>query len=72
MYRVIPIVAALFLLTPRSARADAFDHYINPILAKVPQAKGVKQVLNLVTPCMTRPPVSSSGEKTRNGSHCEV
>jgi hypothetical protein len=47
MYRVIPIVAALFLLTPRSARADAFDHYINPILAKVPQAKGVKQVKQL-------------------------
>lgn len=35
-----------WLLTP-SARADAFDRYTNPILAKVPEAKGVKEVKQL-------------------------
>lgn len=35
----------LFLVSP--AQADAFDHYINPILAKAPEAKGVKEVKQL-------------------------
>jgi hypothetical protein len=42
---------ALLLCLSVSARADAFDYYTNPILAKVPGADGVKEVKQL-TPAL--------------------
>ena len=36
-----PLAALLALLTPAVLRADAFDNYTNPVLAKVPRADGV-------------------------------
>jgi hypothetical protein len=35
------------LLTPAAARADAFDHYTNTLLVKIPKADGVQQVKEL-------------------------
>jgi hypothetical protein len=50
MYRAaLPLAALAALLAPQALHADAFDHYTNPILAKVPQAKGVLK-LQQVTP----------------------
>jgi hypothetical protein len=54
-----PLMHSLFLfitlvvsaLTPTVLRADAFDQYTNPILAKVPEAKGVKELKQL-TPAL--------------------
>jgi hemolysin type calcium-binding protein len=42
-------VASLFLLAllANSARADVFDRYINPILAKAPEGPGVKEIKKL-------------------------
>jgi hypothetical protein len=37
----VPLAALLALLAPRALRADAFDNYTNPILAKVAGAPGV-------------------------------
>lgn len=48
-HRLLAVVAILFL--PALLRADAFDNYINPILAKVSEAKGVEKVTKL-TPAM--------------------
>ncbi len=48
MYRCLPILTALlWLAVPQSVRADAFDHYVNPILAKVPDAAGVQELKQL-------------------------
>lgn len=38
---------ALLTLLPALARADAFDNYTNPVLAKVPGAAGVQEVKQL-------------------------
>jgi hypothetical protein len=48
MRRSLPILAGLLLgVSAPPVHADAFDHYINPILAKVAEAKGVKEVKRL-------------------------
>src|SRR5262249_29530985 len=46
---VLPFLLSLFLCASvlSSARADAFDNYTNPILAKVPGAAGVQEVKKL-------------------------
>jgi hypothetical protein len=44
--RIFLLVLAL-LTVPRSARADAFDNYINKVLTKVPDAVGVKEMKRL-------------------------
>lgn len=43
-------VLALLISTPLT-RADSFDNYINPILAKAPEAKGVQEIKQL-TPAL--------------------
>ena len=47
--------SALFaaLLAAGAARADDFDHYTNPVLAKAPGAKGVREIKQL-TPDLVR------------------
>jgi hypothetical protein len=48
MLRLLPFLAGLvYGLSPTAARADAFDNYINPILAKVPAAAGAKEIKQL-------------------------
>jgi hypothetical protein len=47
MPRVLAAAVILFLSAPRNLRADAFDHYINDVLVKVPTAPGVKRVKQL-------------------------
>jgi hypothetical protein len=48
MSRYLPILAiSLALAAPPTLRADAFDHYINPILAKVPSADGTRELKQL-------------------------
>jgi len=42
---ILPIVC--MLLAPVASRADAFDNYTLPILTKVPEAAGVKQLTEL-------------------------
>src|SRR5262249_40594956 len=49
--RLVPVFALALFLVSRTARADSFDHYTNAILAKVPAAKGTKNVKQL-TPTM--------------------
>jgi hypothetical protein len=49
--RLIVLLAASVVALPRTARADAFDDYTNPILRKVPAAEGVKEVKQL-TPAL--------------------
>ncbi|MFN4259888.1 MAG: hypothetical protein ACK4RK_11360 [Gemmataceae bacterium] len=45
MLRCLPLL--LILAAPVAARADAFDNYINPVLAKVPGAAGVQEIKQL-------------------------
>lgn len=45
------LAAALLILLPTIARADAFDNYTNPILAKIPDAKDAEKIARL-TPAM--------------------
>jgi hypothetical protein len=48
----LPTAALLALLVPSPAlRADAFDHYTNPVLSKAPGAEGVKEIKQL-TPAL--------------------
>src|SRR5262249_36260162 len=48
MHRIAPIlVTLLFLVSEQSARTDAFDNYINPILMKAPAADGAKELKQL-------------------------
>jgi hypothetical protein len=48
MRRLLLVAVFLgFLLAPSAVRADAFDHYTNDILVKVPKAEGTKQVKEL-------------------------
>jgi hypothetical protein len=58
MNRKVAFLVLLVTLSPchlvtlsSSARADAFDYYTNPVLAKVPGADGVKEVTRL-TPAL--------------------
>lgn len=52
MNRLFPLALILFLMTAAPAlRADAFDHYTNPILAKAPMADGVQEIKQL-TPAL--------------------
>ncbi len=44
-------ISVLFFFMPAFVRADAFDNYTNPILAKVPAAKAVQKITKL-TPAM--------------------
>jgi hypothetical protein len=41
------LLIPVFLVAPSSLRADAFDHYINPILARLPGSAGVEEVKQL-------------------------
>jgi hypothetical protein len=43
------LVAVSLVTGPQAVRADAFDNYINPILAKVPDAAGVKELKKITT-----------------------
>ncbi len=47
MTRLTILVAGLVFLSPASARADVFDRYTNPILAKATEADGVKEIAKL-------------------------
>jgi len=51
MPRCVPFLAVLVLAAPQQLRADAFDHYVNPVLTKVPKADGVKELKQL-TPAL--------------------
>jgi len=44
----------LFVLAPALARADAFDHYFNNILAKISEVKTVEKVTKLTPALMVR------------------
>jgi hypothetical protein len=48
---LLAVAACVPAVGAPSARADAFDYYTNPILAKVPSADGVKEVSKL-TPAL--------------------
>ncbi|MBY0522158.1 MAG: hypothetical protein K2R98_02095 [Gemmataceae bacterium] len=48
MFRWSLVVTMLFAL-PAALRADAFDYYTNSVLAKVPEAKDVKELKQLTT-----------------------
>ena len=51
MRRCLLLAACILAAVPGSLRADAFDHYTNPILVKVPTAAGVKELKQL-TPAL--------------------
>jgi hypothetical protein len=44
----------LFVLAPARTRADAFDHYFNKTLAKIPEAKTVEKVIKLTPALMVQ------------------
>jgi hypothetical protein len=46
------IALSLIAITPATVRADAFDNYINPILAKAPQSKDVQKITKLTATTM--------------------
>lgn len=50
--RPLPAVCAL-LAAAAAARGDSFDPYTNPVLAKVPAAKGVKEIKRLTPDLIT-------------------
>jgi hypothetical protein len=52
--RLLPICLAAFGLMPALARADAFDNYINTILAKIPEAKSVEKITKLTPELMVK------------------
>jgi hypothetical protein len=45
--RRLAMCAVVLLAVPAPGRADAFDHYINPVLVKVPGADGVLEIKQL-------------------------
>ena len=45
------LVVGVVILLPALVRADAFDNYTNPLLAKAPEAKGTEKITKL-TPQM--------------------
>src|ERR1700722_17441888 len=47
-------IGVLFLVMPALIRADAFDNYTNPILAKVPEAKSVEKITKLTPELMVQ------------------
>ncbi len=47
MCRCLPLVVLACLVAVRSARADVFDHYVNPVLAKALANEHVKQLKEL-------------------------
>lgn len=47
MRHTVALAILSVLIAVPFAKADAFDQYINPILAKVPQAKGVQEIKQL-------------------------
>ncbi|MCI0680747.1 MAG: hypothetical protein L0Y71_01470 [Gemmataceae bacterium] len=51
MSRCIIIVAILSAVTA-SAHADSFDHYLNPILAKIPDSKSAEKLTRLTADAM--------------------
>lgn len=54
LQRYAGISLFLFILAPALARADAFDHYYNNILAKIPEAKTVERVAKLTPALMVQ------------------
>jgi hypothetical protein len=52
-YTLLAAIGLAFL-SPHSARADAFDHYTNQILVKVPATKGVKELKQLTPDLMVQ------------------
>lgn len=73
------LVAACFLASASAVRADAFDHYTNDILAKIPKADGVKQVkeltdVMLVDNCNVLPNTKPAFivVKTNEGRYCKL
>jgi hypothetical protein len=52
MRRSLAILLAAFLAAPAAARADAFDNYTNPILAKVPGSKLAEPIKKLTPELM--------------------
>lgn len=46
------IVFAVLSAVPVVARADSFDHYLNPILAKIPDSKSAEKVAQLTADMM--------------------
>ncbi|HJT78336.1 MAG TPA: hypothetical protein VJ739_14125 [Gemmataceae bacterium] len=53
MRRLFVAALALVFLPPGLRAADAFDHYTNPILRKVPSAAGVREVKQLTPTVIT-------------------
>jgi hypothetical protein len=51
-YRWLAVSVIVLGLAPALVRADAFDNYINPILAKVPEAKDVEKITKLTPATM--------------------
>jgi hypothetical protein len=51
MHRLSFLGVLALALAAQSAHADAFDHYVNPVLAKVPGAAGVQEIDRL-TPAL--------------------
>jgi hypothetical protein len=51
MHRLYFLGVLALAVAARPVHADAFDHYVNPILAKVPAAAGVKEIDRL-TPAL--------------------
>src|SRR5579884_1856718 len=53
MRRLLMAALTLAVLPPALRAADAFDHYTNPILRKVPSAAGVREVKQLTPAVIT-------------------
>jgi hypothetical protein len=54
LQRSVGISLFLFVLAPALAHADAFDHYFNNILAKIPEVKTVEKVTKLTPALMVQ------------------
>lgn len=46
------VIITVLLALPAAARADSFDHYLNPILAKIPDSKSAQKVAQLTADMM--------------------
>jgi hypothetical protein len=51
--RLVISLGLLLAASSSAAQADAFDHYVNPVLAKAPSAKGVKELARLPAELLT-------------------
>jgi len=47
MHRCLFCAVVALVSLPESLPADSFDTYVNPLLAKVPTADGVKEIKQL-------------------------